>query len=139
MLIFFVRAKYPLAIVNRLIDVFGEDILIGYDIGCGFSATIKSSKLLGPKAQEKKCRVCVNAFHGYAHNRACQLQWHPLHTRGAGIEDFEGCERIFSDSNKVASCTRHATTFHRRQAILRFITRWNSDKYIELSKSYSYL
>lgn len=120
--------------MNRLIDLFGEDILIGYDIGCGFSATANSSKLLGPKVRAKKCRLCVNAFHGYAHSRKCQLKWHPMHTRGAGCEDFEGCERVFSDSNKVAICTRHASTFHRRQAILRFITRWNSDRYRELSK-----
>ncbi|KAJ3746941.1 hypothetical protein EV360DRAFT_76388, partial [Lentinula raphanica] len=44
-------AKYPLAIVNRLLDVFGKDLGIGYDIGCGFKATIKKTPLQ-PKAKE---------------------------------------------------------------------------------------
>ena len=48
----FVRAKYPLALTNRLIDVFGDNLLIGYDIGCGFSDTANNSKKVGPKIRE---------------------------------------------------------------------------------------
>ncbi|SJK97305.1 uncharacterized protein ARMOST_00557 [Armillaria ostoyae] len=29
-------AKYPIAIVDKLLDVFGEDLGVGYDIGCKF-------------------------------------------------------------------------------------------------------
>ncbi|KIJ30001.1 hypothetical protein M422DRAFT_88109, partial [Sphaerobolus stellatus SS14] len=32
-------AKYPLAITNKLIDVYGDGLCIGYDIGCAFSST----------------------------------------------------------------------------------------------------
>ncbi|KIJ24801.1 hypothetical protein M422DRAFT_130151, partial [Sphaerobolus stellatus SS14] len=32
-------AKYPLALTSQLIDLFGSDIAIGYDIGCAFSST----------------------------------------------------------------------------------------------------
>lgn len=116
-------------------DVFGDNILVGYDIGCGFSTTAKRSPKLGPKITAKGCALCVNAFHSHAHCRTCQLDWHPLYTEGTGIEDFEGCERIFSESNRLAATTRHATPFHRRQFILRFAKRWNDDKFAELSES----
>lgn len=127
-------AKYPLAILNRLMEIFGERLLVGYDIGCGFSTTASNSLLLGHLIRKLRARLCVNAFHGHAHCRSCQVQWHPLYTEGAGLEDFEGCERVFAESNKVAGVTRHASTFHRRQSIVRHFERWNSDKYAESSK-----
>ncbi|KAJ7260012.1 hypothetical protein B0H12DRAFT_1231951 [Mycena haematopus] len=37
-------AKYPLAIENALMDAFGKDIGLGYDIGCGHETTIKNSR-----------------------------------------------------------------------------------------------
>jgi hypothetical protein len=56
-------------------------------------------------------------MHGYAHNRKCQLGHHPKYTSGAGIEDFETCERLFSISNNCASISRYATRFHRHQIL----------------------
>ncbi|KAJ7938700.1 hypothetical protein B0H13DRAFT_1580224, partial [Mycena leptocephala] len=38
-------AKYPLAIVDELLDMFGKGMGLGYDIGCHFEATIKNSRL----------------------------------------------------------------------------------------------
>ncbi|KAF8519506.1 hypothetical protein BU17DRAFT_75910 [Hysterangium stoloniferum] len=114
-------AKYPLAIVNKLIDVFGVNLLLGYDIGCGFSVTVNKSALVGPKVRSSGCQFCVGYFHGHAHCRC-------------GLEDFEGCERAFAESNAVAGPTRHASKFHRKQAILLHFERWNADKYAELSK-----
>lgn len=38
------RAIYPIAHVRALKSVFKGSILIGYDIGCGFSATISPSQ-----------------------------------------------------------------------------------------------
>ncbi|KAJ3817842.1 hypothetical protein F5880DRAFT_1626200 [Lentinula raphanica] len=64
-------AKYPLAIVAKGLEVFDGHWLMGYDIGCSFETTIQNSSL-GPKFKEKECRTCVNAFHGYSHNAACQ-------------------------------------------------------------------
>ncbi|KAH8107285.1 hypothetical protein DFH11DRAFT_1549792 [Phellopilus nigrolimitatus] len=103
--------KYPLAMVNRLVDVFGKDIMNASDVGCEFSATANSTPLVGPK-----------------------LRWHPLYTKGVGLEDFETCERVFSESNRVATCTRHASKFHRRQALLLHFARWNADKKAEISR-----
>ena len=109
-------------------------MLIGYDIGCGFSVTANNSPTIGPEIQRANLSFCVNAFHGHAHHRRCQLRWHPLYITGVGLEDFETCERVFSESNKIAACTRLASTFHRRQAILRHFRRWNAEKYAGLSE-----
>ena len=128
------RAKYPLAIVSKMIDLFGDNLLCGYDIGCGFSKTADSSALVGPKKRRAGLKIICNSFHGHAHCRVCQLECHPMYIVDVGNEDFEGCERVFSESNRIAPCIRHATKFHRRQAILRHFARWNRDKYGELCK-----
>ncbi|KAH8108225.1 hypothetical protein DFH11DRAFT_1517256, partial [Phellopilus nigrolimitatus] len=126
--------KYPLAMVARLTDVFGKDIMSASDVGCEFSTTANSAPLVGPKVRANNLNFCVNAFHGYAHCRLCQLRWHPLYTKGVGLEDFETCERVFSESNRVATCTRHASKFHRRQSLLLHFARWNADKKAESSR-----
>ncbi|KAF8157616.1 hypothetical protein K438DRAFT_1986407 [Mycena galopus ATCC 62051] len=38
-------AKYSVAIENVMMDAFGKDIGLGYDIGCGHAKTLKSSPL----------------------------------------------------------------------------------------------
>lgn len=79
----------------------------------------------------------VNAFHGWAHNRLCQLQYHPLYRQGLGLEDLETLERIFSSSNAVARTVRHATQFHWMQAMDLHYRQWDEEKYQELSMFYS--
>ncbi|KAF8158710.1 hypothetical protein K438DRAFT_1910030 [Mycena galopus ATCC 62051] len=107
-------AKYPLAIENALMDAFGKDIGFGYDIGCGHAKTLKNSPL-GPKAKEHNFRMLVGAFHGHAHNRRCQLKYLATYVEGMGIEDLEGCERLFSKSNGLSRSVRaylaHVDTF----------------------------
>ncbi|KIJ30002.1 hypothetical protein M422DRAFT_187667, partial [Sphaerobolus stellatus SS14] len=75
----------------------------------------------------------VPTFHGHAHNRGCQLKWHPLYLKVLGLEDFECCERIFSFSNHLASCTRHSSKFHRHQGIEEHIRYWAELKYSNLA------
>ncbi|EPQ55524.1 hypothetical protein GLOTRDRAFT_75671 [Gloeophyllum trabeum ATCC 11539] len=125
-------AKYGLAMVNRLVDMFGSRICIGYDIGCAFEGTVSRSSI-ADKACESLLRFVVGSFHGHAHNRGCQLRWHPLYVRGTGRSDFEGCERVFSASNALAAGTRHASRFHRHQAIDEHFAFWNLDKYASMS------
>ncbi|KAF8591239.1 hypothetical protein K439DRAFT_1611253 [Ramaria rubella] len=129
-----VHAKYPLAVTNELLDIFGSHLLCGYDIGCGFSTTANNSTLVGPKLRSYGSRFCVGSFHGHAHCRTCQLNWHPLYLKGCGLEDFETCERVFSRSNALASVTCYASTFHRRQLIHRWFESWNNDKYADSSR-----
>jgi hypothetical protein len=62
------------------------------------------------------------------------LDWHSLYISGAGLEDLETCERVFSSSNALARCTRLATTFRRKELITRFFYTWNLDKYVECSR-----
>jgi Kyakuja-Dileera-Zisupton transposase len=112
-------SKYALAVVQKMIEIFGADLGLGYDIGCRFRTTLDNSPL-GPKARQNNHRCLVGAFHGHAHNRLCQSQNLATYVTGLGLEDLEGNERFFSKSNSLASSTRYASTFHRRQAIANY-------------------
>ncbi|KAG1717768.1 hypothetical protein EDD22DRAFT_793253 [Suillus occidentalis] len=126
-------AKYPLAIIDHLLKVYGKNGGIAYDIGCTFSKTLGNSSL-GPHARELGLRMMVGAFHGHAHNRRCQIDWHPMYIYGTGHTEGEGCEHVFSSSNELARSTRHASPFHRHQAIEQHFSFWDEDKYAALSK-----
>lgn len=125
------RAKYPLCIIKRALEVLGDRLLIGYDIGCAFRSTIMST-VLGQRFAELKCRACVNSYHGYAHNFACQCANHPNNIEGAGIEDFETSERLFAASNATAPVIRYATKYRRRKFLDLFFQQWDKDKYTNL-------
>ncbi|KAL0578052.1 hypothetical protein V5O48_003958 [Marasmius crinis-equi] len=97
--------KYPLAVINELLDRYGMDLGVGYDIMCAFWTTLQQSNKLHAKVAALRMRGVVPAFHGHAHNRKCQVDWHPMYVPGVGNEDFEECERTFSLSNRLASTT----------------------------------
>ncbi|THU84014.1 hypothetical protein K435DRAFT_688431 [Dendrothele bispora CBS 962.96] len=126
-------AKYPLAIVAKALEVFGGQWMLGYDIGCRFIRTILSSSL-GQKFQDKKCRACVNAFHGYSHNIVCQQHNHPLSIPGMGLEDLETLERVFSASNQLASITRYMSSYRRHVFIDIYFRQWDQEKYQNLTR-----
>ncbi|KAG1846522.1 hypothetical protein C8R48DRAFT_750601 [Suillus tomentosus] len=71
-------AKYPLAIVSKLLDVFGKD-LGG-----------------GQHARKLNYMSCVGAFHGHAHQQLCQLDNLATYVKGLGLKDLKGCEQTFS-------------------------------------------
>ncbi|KAJ6479830.1 hypothetical protein C8R45DRAFT_1054445 [Mycena sanguinolenta] len=112
--------KYPLAVVDVMLDAFGLNIGDGYDIGCHFEATVKNSEL-GDRARNNNFRPLVGSFHGHAHNRLCQLSFLATYVKGLGLEDLEGCERYFSCSNGLAKSVRYASKFHRQQDITTFM------------------
>ena len=114
--------------VKRLLQDAGENIGCAYDIGCVFQKTLAKSSI-GLAASEQSFQLMVGAFHGYAHNHACQLQWHPLYIHGTGKSEGEGCEHIFSASNDLARTTWYASRFHRHQAIEEHFTCWDEEKY----------
>ena len=124
-----------MAIVSRLLDVYGPNGGCAYDIGCAFVSTVGNSSL-ATKAGVLNLRFMVGAFHGHAHNRLCQLNWHPMYIDGMGNSEGEGCEHVFLASNELARSTRHASAFHRHQAIEQHFAFWNQDKYEALSKAY---
>jgi len=76
--------------------------------------------------------VCLNSFHGYAHNYGCQLKNHPNVIEGMGLEDLETLERVFSTSNMLASMTQYMSAFRRRVFIDMFFRQWDEDKYLNL-------
>lgn len=106
------------------------------DIGCALQGTLSRSKLLGRLAAAKGLQICMNSFHGYGHNRLCQVSGHPLYIEGFGLEDLEVCERFFSASNHVAPLVRHASLFHYTQFLDLFLYAWDEEKYAALSKSF---
>lgn len=108
-------------------------MLLAFNITCSFEVTIGNSALLGARVKEARMDFVVNAFHGWAHNRLCQLQYHPLYRKGLGLEDLETLEHIFSSSNAVARTVRHATQFHWMQAMDLHYRQWDEEKYQELS------
>ncbi|KAJ6447724.1 hypothetical protein C8R45DRAFT_948397 [Mycena sanguinolenta] len=127
-------SKYPLAIVNELLNAFGLKIGGGYGIGCHFKTTLGNSNL-GDKAHANHFQSLVGSFHGHAHNRLCQLSFLATYVEGLGLEDLEGCERYFSRSNGLAKSVRYASKFHRRQDITTFMKQIdNLETYANLSK-----
>ncbi|KAJ7833444.1 hypothetical protein B0H14DRAFT_2364292 [Mycena olivaceomarginata] len=127
-------SKYPLAVVEVLLDTFGLKLGGGYDIGCHFESTLKNSEL-GDKARTNRFKSLVGSFHGHAHNRLCQLSFLATYVEGLGLEDLEGCERYFSRSNALAKSVRYASKFHRRQEITTFMKQIDDlEVYANLSK-----
>ncbi|KAF7367045.1 hypothetical protein MSAN_00963700 [Mycena sanguinolenta] len=127
-------AKYPLAVVDALLEAFGLNIGGGYDIGCHFGTTIQNSEL-GDRARNNNFRSLVGSFHGHAHNRLCQLSFLATYVKGMGLEDLEGCERYFSRSNGLAKSVRYASKFHRQQDITTFMKQIDDlETYANLSK-----
>lgn len=124
-------AKYPLAAADQLIRTFGNNILLVYDIGCTFSATLSKSSI-GNAAQEANFKCCTGSFHGAAHNRLCQLDFLISLQKGAGIEDGEGNEPMYSESNSLAPITRHASPYYRHLRIHMHFMKWDEIKYERL-------
>ncbi|KAJ7812234.1 hypothetical protein B0H14DRAFT_3090510 [Mycena olivaceomarginata] len=83
------RAKYPLAIMEELLDTFRMKLGVGYDVGCHFGTTVANSEL-GDRAREKGLKCLVGSFHSHKHNRLCQLQFLATYVEGMGLEDLEG-------------------------------------------------
>ncbi|KIJ60952.1 hypothetical protein HYDPIDRAFT_97727, partial [Hydnomerulius pinastri MD-312] len=94
--------KYPLAMVNKALQVLSDRLLIGYNIGCKLSIMIASSPLNSQFSTSQSC-ICVNAFHGYSHNYRCQDTNHPNVIQGAGLEDFGTMKCM---SQKSGACAK---------------------------------
>ena len=120
--------------VNFIMDTFGKDQAVGFNIGCSFDKTVKASTLLADKAMTLGLQVVVNAFHGWAHNWLCQLVYHPLYCHTLGLEDLETLERVFSSSNLIAHTIHHTSKFHWAQYVDLHFQQWDANKYQQLCK-----
>ncbi|KZP04358.1 hypothetical protein FIBSPDRAFT_1054731 [Athelia psychrophila] len=110
------QSKYGLATSERMMLALGPNQGAGLDIGCSHRITLAISPL-GPLAKELNHTILVDAFHGHAHNRLCQLSNLTTYVEGLGLEALSVCEQAFSKSNALAGSTRSMGTFHQRQAI----------------------
>ncbi|KAG1884301.1 hypothetical protein F4604DRAFT_1878723 [Suillus subluteus] len=110
------HAKYPLAIVAKLLDAFGDNLGGGYDIGCQFQTTLDNSSL-GPLVHSLHHSWLVGTFHRHAHRQLCQLLLLTTYIKGIGIKDLETCEWTLSKSNSLASALQYTSIFHHQQAI----------------------
>ena len=113
--------------------------MLAFDIGCSFDLTIKNSPMLAATAKAQGLQVVVNAFHGWAHNRLCQLKYHLVYRTGMGLEDLEMLKQFFSSSNMIAHTIQHATLYHWHQATDLHFCQWGEQKYQELSMSFIYI
>jgi hypothetical protein len=108
--------------------------LQGYDIGCAFEATSRKAGIFQNCDIGNPCSHTLPALHGYGHNRLCQLRYQVNYCEGAGLSEFEQCERFFSSSNLVATLTRHSTSFHRHQFLEMHFEQANQDRLEALGK-----
>lgn len=81
-------AKYPLSVVELLLEVFKIDLRGGYDIGCKFETTLAHSEL-GTIAKAWNYKALVRAFHGHAHNHLCQLSFLTTYVKGMDLKDLD--------------------------------------------------
>ncbi|KAJ3476367.1 hypothetical protein NLI96_g11203 [Meripilus lineatus] len=121
-------AKYPLATLAKIIEILDPDSCGGFDMSCRFRETVIAS-CLAEAFRAKNCTLCVNAFHGYTHAYLCQLLHHPSVISGAGLEDFETMECVFSASNQLAPITHYTTAFQRQLLVEFYFKQWDEDKY----------
>jgi hypothetical protein len=75
----------------------------------------------------------MDAFHGYAHNFACQTENHPNGIQGVGLEDFGTIEHFFSASNTIAPVIHYAGSYRRHVFLDLFFKQWDEDKYLNLA------
>ncbi|KAG2340549.1 hypothetical protein BDR05DRAFT_977282 [Suillus weaverae] len=80
--------KYLLAIIDKLLTIYGKNSGCAYDIGCTFSKTLTNSSL--------DLHLMVGTFHRHTHNRKYQLDWHPMYIPRTRHTEGKGCEHVFS-------------------------------------------
>ncbi|KAJ7880728.1 hypothetical protein B0H14DRAFT_3434278 [Mycena olivaceomarginata] len=110
-------AKYLLAVVEELLDAFGMNLGVGYDVGCHFGATVANSSL-GDKAWEKNLKCLVGSFHGHVHNRLCQLRFLAMYVEGMGLEDLEG---RFHCQQEISTYAKHFDSFETYANLSKFL------------------
>ena len=118
--------------VAMALSVLGDNLGRAYDIGCSFCATIMKS-LLADDFVCKNCSFFVNAFHGYTHSYDCQVKNHPYVIKGAGIEDFETLERVFSLTNQLAPVICYTSPYRRQLFIDCLLRQLDEDKYLNMA------
>ena len=88
-------------------------VVLSYDLACKFWPWIRKHH---PEVEDR-LRMTVNAFHTYAHQFQCQIQWGPLFAKGVGRTDGEGVERFWSVSAHLVKLCQLLGKLKRHQLI----------------------
>ncbi|PPQ84795.1 hypothetical protein CVT26_011335 [Gymnopilus dilepis] len=83
-----------------------------YDVGCVLD---RSNQLYGIIPDDISLRVqfVTTAMHAYGHEWACQLAFNPRLSRGLGLTDGEGVERVWSRLTKLIPIVRASSAARR--------------------------
>ncbi|RPA70803.1 hypothetical protein BJ508DRAFT_197048, partial [Ascobolus immersus RN42] len=73
-------------------EIGGRDVILLYDIACQLEPFIRARN---PELLQR-LTLCVNKFHGYAHEFRCQEVHGQHQTKGVGQSDGEGTERVWA-------------------------------------------
>lgn len=95
-------------------------ILVLYDIMCQYSVHVfdrfeKSPSLDMPALD--RFQKGIGQFHVHGHQTQCFPRYSSNFIRGAGIQDGEILETLWSKLNAIADSTRGMTSAHRREVI----------------------
>ncbi|KAF9508417.1 hypothetical protein BS47DRAFT_1416606 [Hydnum rufescens UP504] len=92
---------YALALISALMELIPNHwrVRVLYNIGCQMHRTLQKWDLMPEYLHRLKFAVSI--FHAYGHQWACQLWYHPRKAAMWGLSDGEGCERFWSDLQKL--------------------------------------
>ncbi|POW11628.1 hypothetical protein PSTT_05128 [Puccinia striiformis] len=127
------QRQFPMALIKRVLADIEPDRPVGflYDIGCSMDKYINIRRLIPQDRPRIKFATLV--FHAYAHNWACQLDYHPRFNESWGLSDGEGLERLWSYLSPLVSPLRYATRNHRLAAIAHRTKHHNERSIVQLA------
>ncbi|KAH9465517.1 hypothetical protein Pst134EA_013399 [Puccinia striiformis f. sp. tritici] len=127
------QRQFPMALIKRVLADIEPNRPVGflYDIGCSMDKYINIRRLIPQDRPRIKFATLV--FHAYAHNWACQLDYHPRFNESWGLSDGEGLERLWSYLSPLVSPLRYATRNHRLAAIAHRTKHHNERSIVQLA------
>lgn len=90
---------------------------IMYDIACQFESYAKRQL----PERLTNASFAVPALHGYAHDFACQVNYHCRFQKGFAQTDGEGVERNWSEMDRLVGPLRQSSKSRRRLALCNFV------------------
>lgn len=128
---FYHRAKYPLAIISKILKYLKEKLLIVYNIECTMEIMVICSSL-GLKFKDRNARFCVPVFYTYSHNHLYQIQFHSNNIEEISIKDVETLKYVFSGMNILAPIVRYMSPFRCHLYIEAYLCQLDEDKYLNI-------
>ncbi|KAI8142642.1 hypothetical protein BJV82DRAFT_516081, partial [Fennellomyces sp. T-0311] len=130
------KFKYPLAVLDVILQKYGSNVNIMYDIACRFESSFKVSEswLKYIINNLESVKMAVTVFHAYAHSMSCQVKYHPWYIEGMGLTDGEGLERLWSYLGGFVAITRQMSAKRRLSTLINGLTYYKHDRIYGLRK-----